>query len=59
MIRSVAITRNSDNDVLLQILLDRDGVEYKTLSKYDMLNMIEVIAKYLAEDEMETILKRG
>jgi len=52
VIRSVRLTRASDNkSIILQALLDRDGVEYKHMDRAELLNLIATAINFLAEDE--------
>lgn len=57
-IKSWAITRSQTGDAVLQIQLT-DTVEVKVLSRYDLANMAAQATKFMAENELETILGRG
>jgi len=40
----------------LQIQCDPGGVEYKVLTKYELINIVATVANLLAEDELEKIV---
>lgn len=52
MIRSAAFVRAADNKtVLLQVLMHPEGIEYKELSRRQMLDMASRLIQMLVEDE--------
>lgn len=59
MIRSIALTRTPDNDTIIQVLTDRDGVEYKKMTRYELLSLVAKATQFLVEDELESQLSRG